>query len=58
LRQRELLSLEVEQVDFNLDVINMKITKSGKWSRLDHDHDTLYVCERFRQARRHRENGG
>ena len=30
LRRRELLSLEKEQVDFNLDVINMKRTKSGK----------------------------
>jgi integrase len=30
LRRRELLSLEVEQVDFNLDVINVKRTKSGK----------------------------
>jgi hypothetical protein len=25
---------------------------------LDHDYDALYACERFRQARRHRENGG
>jgi integrase len=30
LRRRELLSLEKEQVDFNLDVINVKRTKSGK----------------------------
>ena len=30
LRRGELLSLEVEQVDFNLDVINAKRTKSGK----------------------------
>ncbi len=30
LRRGELLSLEVEQVDFNLDVINVKRTKSGK----------------------------
>jgi integrase len=29
-RRRELLSLEKEQVDFNLDVINVKRTKSGK----------------------------
>jgi integrase len=30
LRRRELLSLEKEQVDFNLDIINVKRTKSGK----------------------------
>jgi integrase len=140
LRRRELLSLEKEQVDLNLDVINVKRTKSGKGRTvpmtprvreelkllceendgryvfanaetgkaitdvkhsfasavkaagledftfhdlrdtfgtrlaasgadvvkirelmgtcLDHDYDALYACERFRQARGHRKDGG
>jgi integrase len=56
LRRRELLSLEIEQVDFTLNVINVKRTKSGKGrtvpmtqrvaeelKRLCEDSDSQYV---------------
>jgi integrase len=65
LRRRELLSLEKGQVDFNLDVINVKRTKSGKGrtvpmtprvretlKRLCEDGDSKYVSPMPRPAKR------